>query len=162
MRFYDYTLIAGGTLSRREHESSSLGRGAVEVFRDMLEKHENSFRAPVPMANRYILMLSSENTGVALATFLYREIPITTSVLLSGKNSRDEAKAIEETQKMIVRMFQNTGMEPGWDLREIQERPVIVSLILPSAMAAGREAVGMVADMETCLAAAYFEMIESE
>ena len=39
----------------------------------------------------------------------------------------------------------------------IKERPVIVSLVLPSALQAGSHAVGIIADMETCLGAAFFE-----
>lgn len=69
MRFYDYTLVAGGKVSRREHESAKLLPPAVEVFRDMLERHGDHFRQVVPMVKGYELQFTCQTPGAAVATF---------------------------------------------------------------------------------------------
>lgn len=162
MRFHDYTLIAGGKFSRRVQDSSAIARAAVEVFRDMLERFGDSFHEPIPVVQGYSLMFSSEGEGAAFATFFSGQTPVTTSALLSGRDSQAEGRAVEEFQRLVVQLFRGTELEPAWDLAGIEERPVIVSLILPSAGSVSREAVGMIADMETCLAASYFEAVESD
>lgn len=59
-------------------------------------------------------------------------------------------------QNLVLRLHRSSPVEAGFDALAITERPAILTLILPSAAAAGPSAIGMIADMETCLAAAYF------
>jgi hypothetical protein len=131
---------------------------AVELFRGMLVR-SHGFKARVPRTTGYELSWNSSGLA-AIATFWYRLIPVTTSVLLAGGGPTAEEEVIREFQGLVIRIHRDTPVEPAWDLAGIVERPMIASLILPSAYAAGQEAVGMIADMETCLAAAYFLLQE--
>ena len=68
-----------------------------------------------------------------------------------------DRRVVKEMQRLVVELYHGSPVEPAWDLVAIKERPVIVSLVLPSALQAGSHAVGIIADMETCLGAAFFE-----
>jgi hypothetical protein len=156
MKFFDYTILAGSSHSRREHESTGLVREAVAVFARMLEQGGQHFKSPVPPVPDFVLSVTRHRT-VALATFFHRGTPVTTSALVPGRDPDDDREVIAGLQKMLTGMFHGTPMEPGFDMAAIRERPAIFSAVLATAALAGPEATGMVADMETCLAAAFFE-----
>ena len=157
MIFFDYTIPAGGRYSRREHDSATLEPDAVAIFTDMLRTGGAHFLKQIAPLPGYRLRWTSEDAGAAVATFEHHNIPITTSALLAADLERViELKVIRVVQELIVHLYHDTGMEPGFDILNIEDRPVILSAILPSAGAAGPDAVGMIADMETCLAAAFF------
>jgi hypothetical protein len=164
MHFFDYTIIAGSRRSRRVHESTALVLAAVEVFRDLLERHGSEFRVPVPRVPEIELHWTDAGDGVAYATFYIAagNSPVTTSGLLTGRDSQAEAQVVQSLQSLIVQLHADTPLEPSWELTEITDRPVIVSLILPSTIVAGKKAIELVGDMETCLAAAYFESLTEE
>src|SRR5262249_40071511 len=152
VKFFDHILLAGGDHSRREHDSAALLPEAVAVFRGMLAAGPWFSRAPVPAAPPgYSLTWTEAGRGAAAATFWFQDVPVTTSALLAGLDADAEAEVTGQIQEMTLRFFAGTPLEPGFDLAEIAERPVIISLILPSAFAAGGEAVALVADCETCL-----------
>lgn len=161
MIFHDITIVAGQRVSARQHESSSLVRAAVEVFRDMLERYRNGFERPIPIDNfRHIrLRWTSEKTGAALATFWSGQVPLTTSALVSS--SEADRECLASLHGMLLRLFHGSPVEPGFDLLAVTERPLIASAVLPIPPSL-RHDMEVVADMETCMAAAFFESLETK
>ena len=89
----------------------------------------------------------------------YAETPVTTSALIAADADPAGAEnVLHHFEQLIMGMHHATGVEPGSDTLGIHERPVIVSTVLLSAIAVGPDAVQMIADMETYLAAAFFEL----
>jgi hypothetical protein len=169
MRFYDYTIVQGRIDSQRVHESTQLVRAAVAVFQRLLNQgpHGTSL---IPGWDDYRLVWTCERSN-AIATFRYREIPMTTNLLLSGRDRDAERSAINALAGMEATLAAtmeaalpgaSAGSGLGFDLARIRARPALCTLILPSSLAVGADlphALGLIADMETCLAAAFFEAV---
>lgn len=163
MIFHDFTVTAGRERSHRIHDSVTLERHAVVVFARMLAQHGDDFREPVEQDGfeLYQLQWTSARPGAAIATFWHRGVPITTSALVSGLDPSADLEVVRSTHTLAVQMAQvSADAQPGQDLLCITERPAILSVILPSAVLAGSEAIAMIADMETCLMAAFLESLE--
>lgn len=160
MIYHDLTVtLLGDRTSRRKHDSRRLVRGAVEVFRDLLDRHGDGFREPIPVAGLESIDLqwtSEPPHTAAVATFWSGAVPVTTSALVSGRELAADKAALRGVQSLVVSLLP-PGIEPGFDLLTTRERPAIVSVPLPFADPA---TMGLVADMETCLAAAFFESLQ--
>jgi hypothetical protein len=155
--FHDVTLEAGDLVSRRVHDTGTLAPEAVRVFTKMLRVGGDHFRKtiPVPGLGRLELSWTSETRGAAMATFWSGgKHPLTTSALLSGLDPAADAEAAQALQGLALQLFRGTPIEPGFSLRAIAERPLIASLIVPALEV--HPDLAIVADMETCLAAAFF------
>lgn len=155
MRFYDYTIVAGEPWSRREHDSMAMVRRAVAIFGRMLDAHGTSFREAIPYSQGYELQWTLYGSGAALATFWFGGVPVTSSLLFAGVDPDSECEMLERVEGLLQTGGAAAGA--GQPLRAITERPVILTIVLPSAIGAGQEAIGIIADMESCLAAAFFE-----
>lgn len=159
MIYHDVTIAAmGERRSHRTHDTARLAPEAVEVFAGMLARHGPAFFEPIPIPAFAHLSLrwTAALPGVALATFGRGDHPYTTSVLLAGTNPADEPAALRTVQGLVndlLRQLAPAGTEPGYDLAGVRERPVIASVVLPSAVPG--DDLQLIADMETCLAAAY-------
>ncbi len=92
------------------------------------------------------LAFDSESEGAALATFWKGKVPITTSALVAG------LEVLRGIQSLILQLTRPHGTEPTFDVLAIDLRPLVVSV----PIAPDREALQVVADAETCLAAAWF------
>lgn len=159
MIIHDVTIRPSGDLhSRREIDSAAVKPAAVAVCRQWIAAGGGQYprqRSETPL-HRLHLRLSSPGPGVAVATLSVGRVihvPVTTSVLLAADaDPSAERQAVTAVQGMIRRIVSRTpGAEPGYDLAGVKERPLIASLILtPHADLA------IVADIETCLAVAYF------
>jgi hypothetical protein len=156
MIFYDYTLVAGSQVSRRTQDSAQLLPAAVDFFGDMLLRHGDAFRQPVPGLPGYELEWTCQGAGAAMVTFWHGQVPVTTSALLARIDPAADRLVALELHQLVLRCHGDSPLEPGFDVLAIAERPVLLTLILPSSLAAGREAIAMIADMKTCLAAAFF------
>lgn len=163
MRFHDYTIVHGRIESQRVHESTQLVRAAVAVFRTLLD-HGPYGNYVIPGWDDYRLAWTRERSN-AVATFFYRQIPITTNLLLSGHDREAERSAISvlaALEATIEAALPGAAAEHGlgFDLALIRARPAICTIILASSLlAVGADlpyAMGIIADMETCLAAAFF------
>jgi len=149
--FHDITLRLGERLSTRKHDSAELLPAAVEVFRDLLERHGDDFRAPVPLVEG-VELYWTEDHGAALATFWHGpSLPVTISALVTGHDKDADRKVLLKLQGLLVCLFSAPGRELGFDLMGgAQERPLIASVGLPSGLASPR--LLEIVDMETCLA----------
>jgi len=160
LRFYDVTLDAAGNIrSRRTHDAATLRPAAVEIFRDLFERHGEGFRVPLPVEGLEHIELALSRSGTtALATFWVGGAPVTTSALLPGISPEDDREVLELLQSLVVHFFGDSPVEPGFDLlslSDLSDRPLLVTVPLPLPPPHGLD-MGMIADAETCLAAAFF------
>ncbi len=129
MIFHDITLVAGKEVSRRRHDSTLLAPAAVAVFARMFDKYGDAFRWPIPVAGLGHLSLEWTAFGDdAMATFWSGRTPLTTSALLTGTGD----EVTDAVQRLVVSLYKGTVVEPAWDLRDVPDRPLLASLVLPS------------------------------
>ena len=153
--FHDVTLDAAGNIrSRRTHDSARLLPADVEIFRDLFERHGEGFRVPLPVEGLEHIELALTRSGTtALATFWVAGAPVTTAAFLPGINPEDDREVLELLQSLVVRFFDDSPVEPGFDLLALSDRPLLVTVPLP--LPPGLD-MGRIADAETCLAVAFF------
>jgi len=172
MKFYDYTIMLTPGLHTKEdrklsrkqrgrvHETDNLAAGAVEIFSSLLENRGESFLTHLPVPDlEYLALQWTARDGAAIATFFANNEMSTTSILLPGKNPETDAKMIRELQKVIIQATHDTPNEPGFDLMFIQQRPALITVPWPNSNV-NPDDLMLIADAETCLAAAYFESLE--
>jgi hypothetical protein len=155
--FHDVTIDATGSAGpRRTHDSATIRPAAVEVFRDLVERHGEDFRVPLPVEGLEHIELALTRAGTtALATFWVGGAPVTTSALLPGINPEDDREVLELLQSLVVLFVGDSPVEPGFDLLSLSDRPLLVRVPFPLPPPPGL-GLGMIADAETCLAAAFF------
>jgi hypothetical protein len=129
----------------------------LQFFVDMLAAHGDDFHHPLPLdAVRHILLSwSAPEPGVALASYYHHCQLATTSVLLAGTNPEAEQRMLDRTQRMLTSIIGAGPLEPGCDLLNVPMRPVIITIPWADP-AIAVEDLYLIADMERCLAAAYF------
>ena len=120
----------------------------------MFEQHGDHFRRPLPVPGLEWLELAfdSEADGAGLATFWRARVPITISGMVAGLDGKADSDVLRGLQSLILQLTRPHGAEPTFDVLRIDLRPLIVSV----PIAPDREALTIVADAETCLAAAWF------
>jgi hypothetical protein len=155
--FHDVTISIGSVYSRRTHDSAALVPGAVEFFRSILDRSGPNFREPLPDRQLAHIELQWTRQGTAAAaTFWSRGAPVTTSALAPGLDAGDDETALRAIQELLVLRFHgDSATEPGFDLLTIAERPLLATVPIP-VPSAGSIDLALIADMETCLAAAFF------
>ena len=157
LRFYDITIDAtGNRRSRRTHDSATLRPAAIEVFRDLIERHGEDFRVGLPVGSLEHIELSLTRAGsTALATFWSCGAPVRTSALVPGLDPGLDREVLAHFQALVVRFVGDGPIEPAFDLAAIADRPVLVTVPLPLPPLPHPD-IGIIADAETCLAAAFF------
>jgi hypothetical protein len=152
--FHDVTIRVGSVAWRRTHDSAALLPAAVEVFRTLIEQHGEDFRVPLPVKGLEHIELALSRAGTAaLATFWSRDAPVTTSALVPGKNAGDDRQALGGLQSLVMMFFGDAPAEPGFDLLTIPDRPLLATVPIPAPPSPD---MGVIAEAETCLAAAFF------
>jgi hypothetical protein len=154
MIFHDVTIVIGSTYSRRTHDTATLVPAAVEVFRSLLERHGDAFRVRLPVRGLE-LQWTREGSG-ALATFWSRNVPVTTAALAPGQDAAVDRAVLDSLQQLVMRFHGDSPEEPGFDLLSIADRPLLATLPIPVPAVAPSPDMGVIADAETCLAAAFF------
>ncbi len=155
MTFHDITIVIGSVHSRRTHDTAGLVPGAVEVFRSMLDRHGDNFREPLPIPAFAHIGLSWTRQGTAaVASFWARGDPVTTSALAPGLDAGDDHAALDGIQSLVLHFHGDSPSEPAFDLLTIADRPLLATVPIP--VPSNRADMAIIADMETCLAAAFF------
>jgi hypothetical protein len=154
MIFHDVSIRIGSVASRRAHNTTALFPGAVEVFSSMLERYGDQFREPLPVEGLEHIELHWTQLGTAaVASFYSRGAPATTSALAPGLAAEDDRRAFDGIQALVMHFHGDSPTEPGFEVATISERPVIATLPIPIPPSPD---IQLIADMETCLAAAFF------
>jgi hypothetical protein len=157
MVFHDITIVIGSVSSRRTHDTATLVPATVEVFRSLLERHGDDFRARLPVRGlEHIELQWTKEGSAALATFWSRNVPVTTSALAPGLDAAADRAALDPLQQLVMRFHGDSPAEPGFDLLAIADRPLLATLPIPVPAVAISPDMGIIADAETCLAAAFF------
>ena len=158
VKFYDVTLTFGGSLfSMRQCDSSSVDRESVALFTRMFMTRERvDITVPLPVMDLSVHWTSMKGTA-AIASFLWRGIPVTTSALLSGIDLAEDRIVAEALQELVLRLCGGTAFEPSFYLLNANERPLLATYIVPPLVTP--RVVTTVSDAETCLAAAFFEKV---
>jgi hypothetical protein len=160
VKFYDVTLtFQGSVASIRQYDSSAVHRASVALFASILEAGQGvDFTVPLPVMDLSLRWTSMTGTA-ATATFLWRNLPVTTSALLSGVDpAEDDILAAGLQKHLILQMCHETPFEPGFYLPNAVERPLLATVIVPNPLVPP-EVLAAVGAGETCLAAAFFEKI---
>jgi hypothetical protein len=158
--FYDVTIRTGSVARRRVHDIATLRPAAVEFFRTLIERHGADFRVPLPVAGLEHIELAFTRAGTAaLATFWSHGKPVTTSAMVPGLAEDHDRQALEGLQSLVVGFFGGTSAEPGFDLLAIPQRPLLATVPIPAPPSPD---MGIIADAETCLAAAFFLAVLGE
>jgi hypothetical protein len=158
-RFHDITITADGKrYSQRQHEIDKLEPKAVDVFTTMIANAGRGFKVK-PIDDRFpgfaLTWATTTVPGAAFATFFYNKDAVTSCVLLAGLDPKE--------RKLLELAW--CELQKGWgallavseEMLSIPERPVIVCCPAFDFMVHGPEPLMLVADMETCLAAAFFK-----
>lgn len=160
MIFYSRTIsLLGEPQALWTHDSDRLVQSAVEVFRPLVGL-AGVKRWPVPGAWRGFEIEWTIEFGAALVSFYFRGSGLTFAALLTGSSSGDCA-SLSVLQK-VVATFAPLFEIPTDDLTRYAERPLLLTIALPPVAPlhfdpeASRAVLPIVADMEVCLAAAYF------
>jgi hypothetical protein len=155
MLFHDVTIDATGDIrSRRVRSTTTPADEAFTLFHDLLARHGADFRVPLPVGGLEHIELALTRAGTAaLATFWSHGAPVTTFALVPGLVEDDDRQALQGLQSLVVRFFGGTSAEPGFDLLSIPERPLLATVPIPAPPSPDK---GIIADAETCLAAAFF------
>jgi hypothetical protein len=142
MTFHDYTISAdGGVISHRVWDSAALVAPAVDAFRPFAR---GALNGPVHPDFAHIDLRVTVIGGAAVATFTANGQIGTFSVLATTP----------EDQAIITDALQRIAHQFGSAIGELHiEYPAIVSMPFPGTNEAD---MGLIADMETCLAAAFF------
>jgi hypothetical protein len=158
MIIHDATIVIGSAHSRRTKDTASIAPAAIEVFRTMLDRHGDHFRVPLPVEGlEHIELQWSRGGTAAVATFWSRNTPVTTSALAPGLDAGDDRTVLEAVQSLVLRFHGDSPFEPGFDLLAIADRPLLATLPIPVPASPD---MGIIADAETCLAAAFFLSLE--
>jgi hypothetical protein len=158
MQFQQVTVNFRGEVTKVCARSDrSLGRGAVEVFRSVLEEYGDGFHVliPHPFFEEYSLRFTAIGESSAIATFLYCGTLLSISALLCGDEPANDGIGLARLQNVLVGTRHLTGVEPSFALSRIEERPAIVTLELPLPPTSEQtRKYGQ--EMAVCLACAYF------
>lgn len=178
--FHDYTLRPaqgkGKNYSYRKQGFKTLDQEAVTTFRVMLGEHaeKQHWEAPIPVEGCEHIMLKFTGCGsrVALATFCVENLdselpeflwlPVTMNALLGGlpEDEEDEQVAMGQMGRMWLDTWGKHGVE--LPVPPHLRKPALATIILPGAELATKKDIQLIADMETCLAAAFLENLSSD
>lgn len=175
--FTDITLdAASGRRSTRTHDSAGLVADAVAVFTRLLARgrdgdgcHVRDTVPPTPVTLRLdgdvpagIAAASFHSPQTASRTGVDVDAPLTTSVLLAGVDPDREHAELGAFEVALHRIARSYGLgrdvELGYALTLSHERPLLATWVWPVAFT-DQENLKLVADMETCLAAAWFQYV---
>jgi len=153
MRFHDYTITADGALySSRVQDTSAIEPLALAVFEEL--PHDSvKVLIPLPWPGPRRITLDWFPLGTAaVARFRVAGELATVCALVSGRDPQVDAGALAELERPVSEFCQAAGLPPGRGILEASGRPALLALVVPTL----RPELPIIADMETCLAAAFF------
>ena len=160
MYFHEITVNATGRRrSTRQHDAGRQESGAVAICAKLLRDHGPDFNEPISAANLdYIRLLFASKRSAAVATFYAHNELVTTSALLSGIDDQADAAILQAFRRMLVQAMHDTGIKARFNVDAFPERPAIVTVPWTNAIVDPGD-IQIIADMETCLAAAFFGQV---
>ena len=158
MIIHGFTISAfGHCAGKQTYDSTKLAVRALAYLTSLLESHGNDFQLNLPMrgVGEIELRLTSGHLSWGLASFSAAGELLSTNVMLSGINLEADKKALEMGQTALRNVCQAAGEPPpADDLLTILERPAVATIRWSTR---DRKTMDLLADMETCFAAAFLE-----
>lgn len=126
----------------------------ITLFSTWLWRSPESFEIALPGARLHVRWrASSETSGVVTLRSDTAEV-CSLAILLSGKDPQADTITTDVLQTRMVRQLHDSGFEPGFGLRSLDERPLIATLsLLPPADPRDR---ALFALWDRCFAASFF------
>jgi hypothetical protein len=160
MIFHEATLRQNGDLASEDAaDTDTLHPDSLKVFRDFLSAHKRvgDWKATIPYVPDVAFSYTSEEPGIAMATFWWSKSPVCTCLYLDGRNPEHEQVAIKILQT-ITTTLHKLGMEPGFDVLGLTKRPIAISV--PIISDAPIDRIALVGEMSRLVGAAYFLGLE--
>lgn len=165
MKFYRAYSNAGTIRTGMIINGDRLPTNRLAEMRQMLLSPSDQF-IPHPIAGTdFAIQLASEDNVAAIAALQQQGRDIIAYALLSGVNDQADQNVTRCMQKLTTRVFANTPAEPGFDIALVVSRPIIIGTPLPARIEGTDVLVALnahsdfqlIAEIELCLAAAFFE-----
>ncbi len=145
-------------LERYDYAALEQIPGAAELivrFSTALYRSPETFELMLPSseAETHFRWLASAPTS-GIATLRCSGELISLSILASGKDASTDHLTFEAFQHHLLRELHDTGVEPGFALMDIKERPAVATVNFQSPKNQGDQLVAALSDR--CFAASYF------
>jgi len=167
VKFHVFVLQMNGDVTDRQEcdsrkqQSNPTARQLIEGFSALLEdrfadnpEKEGRFQTLVGESGRYRLNWQQPNPLSALCVVEVAGKPTAVCVFLYGFEPLHDAAAVEALQKIMVEWLAGTPIEPGFGLRQITQRPAIISI--PFATGIDESDQRTVSNILFCLGIAFF------
>jgi hypothetical protein len=125
---------------------------ATHVYRSPEE-----FQVDLPMLRGWTYRWRSSAPTAGVATLRHGEQLASLGLLASGLKPEADQITLDAFQQHLVRELRDTGFEPAFDLLELPQRPLVVSV--PFLEPTDRAEQMTVALADRCFAAAYFRYL---
>ena len=155
MRFHDFTVRLDGEIEARQvFDTDLIERRPVEVFSEMLQERGPYFRDLIPSVESRDVELSWLcSRTAALAMFATGGKVLSISVLLSGQDEQTDTQFLGHFREMLAEETVSRTL-PAPELATITERPLVLSLPLPSQP----DDLARAGELLMYLATAFFEL----
>jgi len=134
--------------------------GAAELithFATNLYRSPEEFEVDLPRHQQWSYRWCSSAPTAGIATLRQQAQLASLGLLASGLNSEADQITLAAFQQHLVQELRDTGFEPAFDLMQIKERPLVVSI--PFLEPADPAEQMIVALADRCFAAAYFRYL---
>ena len=145
MKFHLFVLQVNGDITARQECDSRQARdnpvapNLIQEFGDLLQQQfadnpekRGKFWFPADESARYRWKWDQFNPLSALCVMEVAGQPVSVCVFLYGFEPLHDAAAVEALQTIMVKWLEGTANEPGFGLKQIAERPAIISIPFPT------------------------------
>jgi hypothetical protein len=158
MIIHAFTISAfGHCASKQEYDSRKLAGKGLDHISWFLSNHGADFCLTIHLkgVGDVEVRMTAEHPSSGTASFLAGGELLATNVMVSGINGDADKRALEMGQVALRKVCEAAGQEPpGEDLIRILERPAVASLRWSTR---DRQTLDLLADLEICVAAAFFD-----
>jgi hypothetical protein len=150
--------VSGEVKLTQEYEYALLEKlpGATDLiglFSTHLWRSPEEFDASLPGGTLHMRWRASSPTS-GIATLRYHRDLASVSLLLCGRDPLADRATLEALQHRLTRELHDTGVEPGFDLMHLKDRPVVASLHFRAPSEPDGQYLFALADR--CLGASFF------
>jgi hypothetical protein len=150
--------VSGEVKLKQEYQYVFLEKlpGAMDLiglFSTHLWRSAEEFDASLPGGRLHMRWRASSETS-GIATLRYDRDLASVTLLLCGRDAASDEATVQALQQRLLRELHDTGIEPGFDLVHLKERPIVASLHFRAPADAEDQYRFALADR--CLGASYF------
>lgn len=167
MKLHVFVLQVNGDVTARQEydsrkaQSNPTARHLIQEYSDLLQEQfadnpekRGKFQFPTSETAHYRMTWQQLNPLSALCEMEIAGKPVGATLYLYGFEPLHDAAAVEALQKIMVKWLAGTAIEPGFGLKQITERPAIISI--PFATKTEENDQRAVGNLLHCLGIAFF------